>query len=554
MYKVILISILLLIGCKNPNKGQTISNTQNSISISDSNFPSDSLGNILSFAVDSVERATDIYRTFPAEDIIESKIGKRVYFIPNEIQNQTYINCYNNGLIETVRKCYATHRPLVLTPDVIWLTITQGVSIHINQNFKSLEPVLFSKNRPKTLEIRNDSLDQKPEAWQQLMSDFSHLAEKYTKPEMQKFFVPSFSTTHSTEQTVYQITQLEAYKQAFEYMAESGCGIPEIKLRGTKEDWEALYAKLDGLKEFGLQDWAEELKPIIRECIQVYDQKIDKKFWQRIYKDYTEYNAFYISGWIIKFFPYTVQTEMVENSGSEDEMPMTTKVYLKNEFIYGDDYLLSTLSSDNFPSGLAEIEVVWNNYFNGTRQKVQVYGGFMGIKQYKDLSLEPMISWAVCKPSAEAIDPYSDFDFDQDIKEVKHGIVGWIPDLFDNPEQKPIYDAKNHKTPEEGNQFVIKFLEQKLTTAFPKKDFDLPISLDFIILSNGKMTRLEINGANTKMQNELIKFLETLPEPWLPAYNTKELSEFESNELYDTENKNIKIKVNTKVHLELFSK
>lgn len=553
MYKVFLITILLLIGCKDSNKSQNILYSQNSLLISDSTVQSDSIGNILAFAVDSVERATDVYHTFPAQDIIESKIGKRVYFIPKEIQNQTYINCYNNGLIETIQKCYATHRPLVLSPDVIWLTITQGVSIHINQNFKSLEPVLFSKNRPKALEIRNDSLDQKPEAWQQLMSDFSNIAEKYTKPEMQKFFVPTFSTTQKMEQTVYQITQLEAYKQAFEYMAESGCGIPEIKLKGTKEDWETLYAKLDGLKAFGLQDWANEIKPIIRECINAYDQKINKKFWQSIYKDYTEYNAFYISGWIIKFFPYTVQTEMLENSGSEDERSMTTKVYHKNEFMYGDDYLLSTLSTDNLPSGLAEIEVVWNNYFDNTRQKVQVYGGFMGIKQYEDLSLEPLITWAVCKPSAEAIDPYSDFDFIQDLKDVKHSVTGWNPDLFDNPEQKPIYDAKKHKTPEAGNQFLIKTLEKHLQSTFPNQTYKTPITIDFIILSNGKMTRLEINGANTKVQNELIKFLESLPETWLPAFNKRTLSEFESNDLNNTENNTIKIKVNTQVHLELFS-
>ena len=37
-----------------------------------------------------------------------------------------------NCLIGTVGQCFAEHRPLVLSPDMIWLTILQGFANHIN--------------------------------------------------------------------------------------------------------------------------------------------------------------------------------------------------------------------------------------------------------------------------------------------------------------------------------------------------------------------------------------------------------------------------------------
>ncbi|MBL7775710.1 MAG: DUF4419 domain-containing protein, partial [Saprospiraceae bacterium] len=39
-----------------------------------------------------------------------------------------------NGFLYAVYRAYAEHRPLVLSPDMVWLTILQGFSTHVNLN------------------------------------------------------------------------------------------------------------------------------------------------------------------------------------------------------------------------------------------------------------------------------------------------------------------------------------------------------------------------------------------------------------------------------------
>jgi hypothetical protein len=83
----------------------------------------------------------------------------------------------------------------VLSPDVIWLAICQGVSIHVNQNFKKLEKKIFKKSKPDTIEIRNDSLYFGEIYWNQLIDSLSFETKQYTNADLYDFFVADFSTT-----------------------------------------------------------------------------------------------------------------------------------------------------------------------------------------------------------------------------------------------------------------------------------------------------------------------------------------------------------------------
>jgi hypothetical protein len=41
-----------------------------------------------------------------------------------------------------VSQAFAEHRPLVLTPDCVWLTIEQGFAHHVAENAETLRPRL----------------------------------------------------------------------------------------------------------------------------------------------------------------------------------------------------------------------------------------------------------------------------------------------------------------------------------------------------------------------------------------------------------------------------
>lgn len=545
----VIIFSFCVISCGNTKKeeGQNVANITGT-KTTDNNEKSDELSpGGLKFEVDDVTIAELSLPVYSSKRVIESKLLKEISFFPTEHQALELFYAENNAFIETLQQSYSQHRPLVLTPDAVWLLICQGTSMHINKHFKTLENVIFVKDKPKELVVRNDSLEYGGKHWEDLVSSFSTETRKYTKGDFYSFFVADFSTTGKTEQTVYQITLLESYKKAFTYVGESGCGIPYITLKGTKQDWEKLYKKLDDLDKLALGHWADELRPIIREFINVYDGKIDKSFWQSIYKDATEYNAFYISGWFIKFFPYVkFKSDIPENATYDEEMGgvKVEELYESNPYLKGDMYLMSKLSTDNFPTGLSQIEIVWNNYFKQETRKMDVYAGFFAIKQYGDKSLEPFVSWVIANKSSKKVEPL-DHVYSEDLQPAKY----WSPYVVDSILKPAVYNAKKYKTQKESLDFIKSYLEEKLSA---RKEI-APMSdtkVSFVVLSSGKVVNVEA-GNTLRLTSIIEEDLNSLPDSWLPATaNPLKALDIMPTPLEDLE----PMSVNSKIEITLFKK
>ena len=98
---------------------------------------------LLTFKVSDVNQATKPLKTDSAKKIFENKLGYKIQYAPSNHLNAKFVYSANNTLIQTIQECYDNHRPLVLSPDIIWLSICQGISIHINENFDSLKKNLL---------------------------------------------------------------------------------------------------------------------------------------------------------------------------------------------------------------------------------------------------------------------------------------------------------------------------------------------------------------------------------------------------------------------------
>lgn len=55
-------------------------------------------------------------------------------------------------------QAYADHRPFVLSPDMIWLLISQGFARHINANQESMRNELVDFSGKLSLIIREDKI------------------------------------------------------------------------------------------------------------------------------------------------------------------------------------------------------------------------------------------------------------------------------------------------------------------------------------------------------------------------------------------------------------
>lgn len=510
----------------------------------------DTTVNGVTFNVSSVKPADSLLKTYPVKDMMELKIEKKISFLPDEHKNERLIYTRDNGFIETLQYCYDEHRPLKLSPDHIWTLICQATSIHINQHYDSLKNIIFTDEKKEELIIRNDSLENNARYWGTLIKDFCNETKNHTRNDLYDFFVPNFSTTTPVQTTVYQITLLESYKKKFSYVGETGCGIPQITITGNKEDWIWIFDHLSDLDKLGLTWWGKELRPIIKEFINVFDDKINVSFWDSIYKDAAEYGAFYISGWIIKFFPYLPTT-------GEDFLGYTSEgkgkyelVYRLNPYLHGNDYKLSTLGTESFPSGLSQIDIKWINYFNRTTKKMKAYSGFFGVKQSQDKTLEPFISWLVCKKDTSKVK--------MDVSDVlslspKHHNDPqlWSPRICNEYTDSAIYDIKRFKSQQASLLFIRNELNRNKEKYQQLNNIDLSgDTLRFVITCDGSVAQIKLKGRNTE-NKKLIDFFEReltiLPESWMPAlaHPDKVLDYFDFSE----EELKLKVKANSELEI-----
>ncbi len=498
------------------------------------------------FQVDEVDLAPTLLQEYNAKQVFELTLGKKAMFIPEEHTNLSLVYSTNNAFVQTLQECYDNHRPLVLTPDMLWLTICQGVSIHINQRYDKLKNQLFLPNKPNVLSVRNDSLAYGAKHWKVFINEIAGQTKQYTKQDYYSFFVGDFTTTTPVIQTAYQVTLLHTYKKAFEYVAETGCGIPSILITGTKEDWQKIIKRLDQLPALGLTEWKNELVPIIQEFAQAAGGKPNKAFWQQMYKTASEYNAVYLSGWMIKLFPYIKETEggiLEENS---DMMKKTEKL-IPNPFLLGDDYLKATLMTDNFPAGILKVPVMWNNHFKHSTTSLELCAGFFGIRQYPDKSLAPLISWAVCEAKAPAITPT--FPTYQTLKQ-KHRDANWSPNFVEQVSDSAIYHYKKFHNQANSLAYIRQVISDSLHTKNTiQQSAYQGDTLTIEVLTNGKIGNVSLQKNKQAELNKYLKnLLKKLPEPWLPALAPIGVALDMDDE---EEQMNKKIRVNSVVKLRL---
>ena len=324
--------------------------------------------------------ADKFYEEQNVKNFFEYITLKEVLYMPEEHKNMRIAPTIGpnlpNGLLETVRNAYHGHYPLALSPDVIWLTICQGMSKHINLNFKSLENKIYKNGHPKSILVRIDSLAFDSTQWSVAVDSLAQQTRRYTDPYFYEAFVPQFSTTTPIDHVAYQITLLDAQKKAFSYNLESGCGFPWIVLRGTTEDWELIKKKLSILDTLEMTEWKESLTPILDEFIEASQGRANKTFWMNIFKTEGEYETYAITGWILKLFPYI---------DSDQPNPFLSKRVAASD----------NLSTDRFPSSILSVPFVWHNAFEDRTDSLYFWSGILGAKQYGDKTLEPFISWAL---------------------------------------------------------------------------------------------------------------------------------------------------------------
>jgi hypothetical protein len=289
-----------------------------------------------------------------------------------------------NSFVGAVHEAFAHHYPLTLSPDDVWIAIIQAFAIHVSENSEALRGQFVRHEGKAVLRVRRDNFVKgSPENdWPGCFMEFSNQIAGYIGKK-RDLVVSAFSTTGPVEWAVSEVVLMGAMKNYFDYRVMTKCGIPEITLLGSTEDWKFLRLRASQFSEFDLDWWTKELIPVLDHFVRASEGRPDPRFWEGIYKEQSMSGGDRINGWISVFFPYLVQN----------------KVYSRNNDLLGTRNW--GVTADQFPGGMTEVPFTWE--YLGSEIQMGFAGGFVGIHQEEDsLAVRPVLGWTVTEINARA--------------------------------------------------------------------------------------------------------------------------------------------------------
>lgn len=234
----------------------------------------------------------------------------------------------------------------------------------------------------KKLEVRRDDFikGSLENPWESVFDEFSTHIRKEIGETNHELIVTQFPTTGAIEKAANEVVLMDSMNAYFEYACLTMCGIPEVRLEGSHEDWTRLAQKAEKLgSTYEVQWWTERMLPRLETMAAHSNGQGDPAFWRDIYKWNHGSGGPYVNGWIVDFIPY-VATDV-----GRFKNPLVSH---RNDF---DD---DGITTDVLPSSLSKVPYTWD--YHGTKYEMEFIAGFTSFTQEADsFAVRPKIGWAV---------------------------------------------------------------------------------------------------------------------------------------------------------------
>lgn len=355
----------------------------------------------IEFKVHDVKPATELLDEVPTGDVLvdvlstyakESKVPLLSW---SEYNSKSVRGVKSHAFFAAIHLAYSEHRPLVLSPDMIWIVIVQGLAQHISNNAEALRHKLVAHTGRKTLKAFVKRMQvESPEAdWDQCITALiGQLAESIVG-NLEDLRC-DFSTTGGIERAVCDIALLDAFEPYFDYVLYSGCGFPSITLEGAVSDWDRLCQKVELLAEYDIDWWVDALRCVTKTFADAARGNVDLDVWGDMYKQESHYMASEVNGWIFKLVPYV--------KGKNLSLTLKNPLIVHESNISPEESEIKPpyLDTDMLPSGVAQVPFTLHEVHpTGTiTWYLQMLGGFIGVQQDSEtFALRPRLGWAVRK-------------------------------------------------------------------------------------------------------------------------------------------------------------
>lgn len=292
----------------------------------------------------------------------------------------------HNGFVNTVSRAYNQHHKLVLRPDDVWLAITTQFSAYVNGNAEELRSKFVGHSGKKQLvAVQMATLT---------TADYGKLARDMTTKlkaavnddELADWLLPNFSTTTVNDTIVGSVVFMASVQEYFRYIFALRCGIPEVTMLGTVEDWKLIHERVEFLRKFSptCVKWADMLKPVTGKFVSSAEGKPDIDWWQRVCSNAGGGSGpSYLCGWITTFCVFNTGGQWQgDNFTAESHIRTRRKV---SEFP-----VIDTL---DIPAGYVTVPVTIDD--SGTEYKSLMFAGHLNTEKIDKTTVAPQLNWAI---------------------------------------------------------------------------------------------------------------------------------------------------------------
>ncbi|CAF4262331.1 unnamed protein product [Rotaria sp. Silwood2] len=224
-----------------------------------------------------------------------------------------------NAFVGTVLIAYSHHYSLELSVEDIWVAIAQGVSIHLNENAEKYRQLFVSHEGKKKLIVSVDDLlistDERASKvnlsipvihWPKAVHRMGDLIKANIKVDLATVITQPFSQTTNVQQAVFDACLMDTVKSYFDYDFSILCGIPQVTLLGSPDDFQSIIDRLNQLEIFfpDLHWWLNPLLLHVQRLKDSAQGNPDIAWWRRIlYEGSIGCGDMFLTGWIVDFVP-----------------------------------------------------------------------------------------------------------------------------------------------------------------------------------------------------------------------------------------------------------
>jgi Domain of unknown function (DUF4419) len=208
-----------------------------------------------------------------------------------------------------------------------------------------------------------------------------------------------FSTSTETEIAAFDVCLMDTFQGYFEYEMRAGCGIPEVTLLGTPEDWTSMIPRVRYLGEFGLESWSEALVPVLEKIVETAAGDPDKDFWSSFFRYQSGSGPAELTGWILTLFPYLVDSWKTK-ALAPNKYLATWREGLHAAKQRGDRFLdfraVQGPSISQIPEGLVSAPVRYVDLSADAEHDLRFIAGLFGVEQHPETrALSAAFGWAI---------------------------------------------------------------------------------------------------------------------------------------------------------------